>query len=608
MAYPTVKVEISLTAGDGPYTASPTWTDVTSYVRNISVNRGRTNDFEHFAPGTAQLVLSNRDNRFTPFNLSGPYVSGGVSLLTPRRQIRITATAGGAAIPVFRGYVAGWPVRWSSAGQDSTVTIDCYDSIGLLGSTDIVPDWSYQVINALTPDHWWRMNEPEGSSSFADIGVATSLTRPLTQTGTGVFTAYPTLAPGLPFRAANIPTTADYRIPPKSTGITITGSTIGFWFTPTDTTTRYFDAWFNGITLSVEPNPATAGSLRVIAGESGSTRRYVSDSTNFGAGIPHHFVATFPFGTGTYPTIYIDGQEAPFTFSSTGTYTASGDQFYLRSGVFQEVFAKATVLTATQIRQIYEAGQGVITETTGARATRLLATTSLNSARYSVAGTYEGTVSGIGNGNSLIPELQKTADSEGGDLYCDRDGVIQFTGRSYTYSQAAGSTAATFTDTGSNLPYGTELEVSYDGDNLQNDITVTIASGGSVRVTNAATTNGTASTTIDTYLSTLADATSLANLEATSGSQVVPSVSPFDVSNAGTLANWTTILGLDLLSRISITRTPTSGTTFTQPLLVTNITHDITPGQWRTTLAGTARYFGYFVLNVSKLDGTDVLA
>lgn len=265
-------------------------------------------------------------------------------------------------------------------------------------------------------------------------------------------------------------------------------------------------------------------------------------------------------------------------------------------------------MTATEIKNIYDAGQSLITETTGARATRLLATTSLNSARYSIAGTYEGTVSGIGNGNSLIPELQKTADSEGGDLYCDRDGVIQFTGRSYTYSQAAGSTAATFTDTGSNLPYGTELEVSYDGDNLQNDITVTIANGGSVRVTNAATTNGTASTTIDTYLSTLADATSLANLEATSGSQVVPSVSPFDVSNASTLANWTTILGLDLLSQINITRTPTSGTTFTQPLLVTNITHDITPGQWRTTLAGTARYFGYFVLNVSKLDGTDVLA
>jgi hypothetical protein len=39
MAYPTAKISISFNAADGPYTVSPTWTDVTQWVRDISINR-----------------------------------------------------------------------------------------------------------------------------------------------------------------------------------------------------------------------------------------------------------------------------------------------------------------------------------------------------------------------------------------------------------------------------------------------------------------------------------------------------------------------------------------------------------------------------------------
>ena len=56
MAYPTTKIEISFAAADGPYTPSPTWTDVTAYVREINITRGRTTYTETFPSSSAQVT------------------------------------------------------------------------------------------------------------------------------------------------------------------------------------------------------------------------------------------------------------------------------------------------------------------------------------------------------------------------------------------------------------------------------------------------------------------------------------------------------------------------------------------------------------------------
>lgn len=83
---PTTKVEISfVSAWD---TASPTWVDVTSYVRSIEISRGRQADLDPFDDGQARVTLDNRDGRFNPSNTASPYYPN----VKPRRQIRITAT------------------------------------------------------------------------------------------------------------------------------------------------------------------------------------------------------------------------------------------------------------------------------------------------------------------------------------------------------------------------------------------------------------------------------------------------------------------------------------------------------------------------------------
>ena len=98
MPYPVPIVEIAF--ADSPYVVSPTWTDVTSYVRGMEIDRGVNDDWDLVASGSASVTLSNLDRRFDPFNTTGPYYGN----LLPRRQIRIRATHGGTTYDVFRGF------------------------------------------------------------------------------------------------------------------------------------------------------------------------------------------------------------------------------------------------------------------------------------------------------------------------------------------------------------------------------------------------------------------------------------------------------------------------------------------------------------------------
>ncbi len=70
MAVPYLKTEVQFT--------SPTWTDISAYVRSAKVVRGSTrvdSPTVRYEAGTAELRLDNRDRRFDPTNLAGPYTA-----------------------------------------------------------------------------------------------------------------------------------------------------------------------------------------------------------------------------------------------------------------------------------------------------------------------------------------------------------------------------------------------------------------------------------------------------------------------------------------------------------------------------------------------------
>jgi hypothetical protein len=79
---PNVTTEVAFAST--PDDASPTWTDISAYVKRCAPTHGRDNEFREFDPGTNALVLRNDDRRFDPTYAAGPYYGN----LHPWRRVR----------------------------------------------------------------------------------------------------------------------------------------------------------------------------------------------------------------------------------------------------------------------------------------------------------------------------------------------------------------------------------------------------------------------------------------------------------------------------------------------------------------------------------------
>ena len=612
MAYPTTKIEIAF--ADGPYVVSPTWTNVTTYVRDINIRRGRTTPSEAFPSGSAQLTLDNRDGRFTPWNTSGAYYGN----LVPRRQIQITADAGAGYVAVFRGFVSAWPVDYTEAGKDSTVTISCFDLQGLIADTQVNQDWSDAYILSLSPYHYWKFDEPvvvnSSPPTIKNYGSQTTALTPATA-------ATAQFGQGLPL-ARGLSNGSGY------------GNTTGVWSFlsygySSPATSMTYTAW---VQTALNTNGGTYDIASFAIGNVGYDLQYTISSqtlylyvnTGPGAGadviykvssyiwdntVPHHVAITS--NPGVAYGVYVDGVALTLVLHTTVTGTNSSDKLTTAAGSVQQIAIWRSILTATQISNIYNYSVAYISETTSTRIQRILNQTDLNASQYAITASPVVTVGEIEVGGSVLPQLQKTVNSESGDMFVTKAGVLTFTNQNYDYIQGSSgtSTAATFTDTGANLSYGTELSIDYSGDEIINTVTVGFSGGGTTTSTasSSVTTNGRAQSTVDTYISTVSQASDLATLLSLTQSVVKPRFSSFDISSNTSDASWQTILGLELLSKISLTRTPSSGTAISSVLLVDSIEHQIKPLQWDTRLIGSAQNAGWFVLDSSALDGPDFL-
>lgn len=104
--------------------------DISPYVQNLTISRGRSDQFANFRAGTCTIVLNNNDRRFDPINEDSPYwdIATGKSGVTPRRRVEITS--GGTAL--FTGRITDIDVEYDY--QLSTVTISAADDFVLLAN------------------------------------------------------------------------------------------------------------------------------------------------------------------------------------------------------------------------------------------------------------------------------------------------------------------------------------------------------------------------------------------------------------------------------------------------------------------------------------------
>lgn len=600
MAYPTPKVEIAF--DDGPYVASPTWTDVTSYVRSMSTDRGRSDDWGDFY-GSASVTLDNRTRLFDPFYTSGTYYGK----LLPRRQIRITATYGATSYPVFRGYIAGWPPVWTDAGKDSTVTLSCMDALGLLASETLPADWSRSYILSTSPRHYWPCNEPVtpfvAGSVLKDYGSV-----PLDATSTVYASNGGQLAVGLvnsSIQGTSLPSATS-----ASNGIMASGSfSVSFWAI-FDPETIYQPGGVTGnVAWSVEYEPATSTYFVNFFNGYDSRQHGFRTVTTFDGGTARFFALSYNPITDAV-AFYVDGVAQSLTEPvHVGIVWVPVEESYtFGTGQIQQLCVWDGIQTQAVFQAIYKYSTVAFNETTAARFNRLIAETSFPASLTSPPSSPASSVLELtDDAPKVAGELQLVADSEYAPLFVDRSGIVTLYNQNQIRTQTRSVVTQAIYGSGG-IAIGPNVAIAYDGDSMRNTASITMSAGGVYETVNATSvsTYGAAEASVTTQVATLADAQDIGQIVTGWGGQVYAKADPFEVVLSPN-NDWTATLGLELNDRIELVIEPPTGNAITTPMLLQRVTHSVVPGEWRTTFEGSARWAAVFIINQSLIGGTDLL-
>ena len=154
---------------------STDFVDITQYVTNININRGRATQLDLFPSSSCTIVADDRaaDRYFDPLNASSAWYSGGTVGIAPRRKFEVYGgTAGTQAM--FTGFVYDLNIDYADPNL-STATIMSTDALGQLGQTVLT---AFNPSSQLTSDRVSAiLNRPEVAFSTAlrsiETGVAT---------------------------------------------------------------------------------------------------------------------------------------------------------------------------------------------------------------------------------------------------------------------------------------------------------------------------------------------------------------------------------------------------------------------------------------------------
>jgi len=599
---PVVGVFISFT--DGPYVVDPNWVEVTQYVRDINVRRGRGNDLQQFPSGSATLTLDNRARLFDPFNTASPYFGN----LKPRRQIKIVGQWAGVTYPIFRGFIAGWPVQYAEGGKDSTVQIDCFDALGLLATDTIPNDLPDYYMRLASPAYYWKCNDGQSSTVLAEQIVGSSAQLSATA-GTPVFVETEPLAQGLQGRSASV------QFYEASIGGSGSGTTYGFccWMraNPPNSVQPSIVSVQNGSTLYRVVQSTTSLYVELLGSSTFSQRIFTID-TSFRQQLGQAFHVTV-FGEAT-PRIFINNVQVTYTTTSPGAATAGGItvQAKVQLAEIAEFGFFTTIPTNAQMTDIYNASIARKTQSALDRFTLLAGFTSYPPTMISNPASTVATVSDFPSNRLVLQEMQSNNDAENGELFVSNAGVLSFVNRDYWSGSARSNTSqVSFTDTGTGVFYDhAAVNMGFDADLVRNEVTVAFTSGGntiSVDATSVAAV-GVASESVSTYISTSGQAKTLADYLVSIYKNPKLRIEPFVVKGQRNPSyDWPRLLALELLDRFTFIRTPSTGSAVTQDMLLQSIEHRITPGTWETVVNGSARFTGWFIIGTSLIGGTDVL-
>lgn len=588
--------KVSIAFADGPLVVSPTWTDVTAYVRSVRTNRGRNNELDDFQAGTATVVLENVDRRFDPDYSSGAYYPN----VKVRRQIKIEGVYSAVTYPIFRGVVQSWGQDWPVHNRDATCMVQAVDLFGILATWDLPNTAGEMYALSLSPSAWLPLDD---SDNVARDRVS------------GYFGNYPSDRESVD------------ALEPLGDGASQFGPGAlivnGSWGSSTDSTVAFLvkDPVDGGVDLVNVASSAgflfaetSGGGVRGVFNIPPDTAEVTGGNV---LGTTSHVVLV---RSGTTVTLYVNGvsigsdTDGALTAAFVPTSVTVNDlNSTITATSFDEVMVfHGTALTATQAGLLADAElTGWASQTADARITRVLDLLDVPSGLYSTAAA-SSSVGVFQAGSDALSYLQTVARSDQGRLFVNRSGVITFHPKT---TDMGASAAATFADD------GTASSVRYSGFGLEhddrliyNDVTVTgveseatsanATSQGtysirSLSVRTALPLNSACRDVAQAYVARFAD-------PQTRGKGWT--VHPERALNGSATLGYATVLGRELGDVVSLKRTPPVGSTITKSVSVTSIGHDIDipEGRWQVNFAGAPAYTtASFRWGTSNWDGAD---
>ena len=608
------------------------WTDVSAFVRSVSTKRGRNNELDEFATGTANVVLSNADRRFDPEYAAGPYFGA----VTPGRPIRVQASyAGGTTYGVFFGWVDGWAQEYSFP-SDATVNITASDGFKILNQLTLAGSWDIET-EALDPWNWWKFGEAAPATVVYGYGSRAVDLDWITNSGSGTY-AQP--ASSLIVDTASGAGAFDGNSV-RSNGWSDPVELFGEWddfllelvFSTTTTTPgSYGIARFGGaeftMGLGMVVDSAGVGTIKFWVGSIGGINNvfiHVSDVV-VNDGNPH-IIHLAPQWDNLPTPIYsqVDATQSVVTDLVLWSESDTAAQFgrpmnnlvsnnfaSFFTGTIDEVVIHSQLLTLDQVQERYELmlgtyGQG---ETSGARLSRLLNYAEwMGDARVVSGG--DSTMAGLSIlGQTVLNAVRETEQGEQGRVFVDGDGRVKLIPRLSIYTVAEYSTSqATFGDGSGELPY-TDVQFSYDDRLIVNSSSVSRQGGATFTSSDTASQDSyfvrserlpELAVDTDEFVRQVAAYRTILYkdpLVRVESLEIKPRLDPANL--------FPKALEYDIGTRITVKRTPQGvGTAISKDLLIEGVAHDISVDGWTTRWGLSPVPFDAFILDSTTLGVLD---
>jgi len=166
-------LDASVLDGTDVLNGSTDFVDVTEYVTNININRGRATQLDSFPSSNCTIVADDRaaERYFDPLNTASEWYSGGTVGIAPRRKFEVYGGTAGTT-SMFSGFVYDLNIDYAEPNL-STATIVATDALGQLGQT---------VLTAFNPSSQLTsarvsaiLDRPEVSFSTATRSIETGI-------------------------------------------------------------------------------------------------------------------------------------------------------------------------------------------------------------------------------------------------------------------------------------------------------------------------------------------------------------------------------------------------------------------------------------------------